>query len=162
MSNLTENRIDTVLTDVQIQKITDGVSQIENELPAGTLSDEQRLSLKSIDVNNKVFVEDTLLELKAGASDIMPGFIKPESIQNDLRLYEQLDQVESQLQNLLQRVSDLKRLAGDEAYSMSLAVYKIYTAASTAGIPGAKKAYDKLKSRFDAQGGGGRTEQVIP
>jgi hypothetical protein len=33
-------------------------------------------------------------------------------------------------------------------------VYKIYEAANLAGIPGAKQAYDKLKSRFDAQGNG--------
>jgi hypothetical protein len=35
--------------------------------------------------------------------------------------------------------------------------YKILTAAAAAGILGAQQAYDKLKVRFEAQGGGGRT-----
>jgi hypothetical protein len=89
----------------------------------------------------------------------MPAFINATTIDNDLKLYEQLDQIEMQLQNALQRVSDLKRLAGDEVYGMSLAVYKILTAAAAAGIPGAQQAYDKLKVRFEAQGGGGRTQE---
>jgi hypothetical protein len=124
-----------------------------------TLTDEQRLSLKAIDVNNKVFVEDTLVEHQTVAGGIMPAFINATTIDNDLKLYEQLDQIEIQLQNALQRVSDLKRLAGDEVYGMSLAVYKILTAAAAAGIPGAQQAYDKLKVRFEAQGGGGRTQE---
>jgi len=125
-----------------------------------TLTDEQRLSLKAIDVNNKVFVEDTLVELQTVAGGIMPAFINATTIDNDLKLFEQLDQIEMQLQNALQRTSDLKRLAGDEVYGMSLAVYKILTAAAAAGIPGAKKAYDKLKVRFEAQGNaGGRPQE---
>jgi len=156
MSNLTENRLNAVLTTAQMQSVTTGVTQILNQLPAGTLTDEQRLSLKAIDVNNKVFVEDTLTELQTVASGIMPAFINATSIDNDLKFFEQLDQIEVQLQNVLQRTSDLKRLAGDEAYGMSLAVYKILTAAAAAGIPGAQQAYDKLKVRFEAQGNVGR------
>jgi len=71
--------------------------------------------------------------------------------------------VEASLLNLLQKISDLKRLSGDEAYSMSLSAYKIFDAANQAGIPGAKQAYDKLKIRFDAQGSGaGRPSSTNP
>ena len=160
MSNLTENRIDTVLTDVQMESINTAVQQIIALLPAGSLSEDQRLSLKAIDVNNKIFVEDVLTELSAGGADLMPSFINSQSVQNDLQLFEQMDKVETQLKNVLQRVSDLKRLAGDEAYSMSLAFYRIIVAANSAGIPGAKPSYDKLKARFDSQGSSGRTEEA--
>lgn len=160
MSNLTENRIDTVLSETQIQSINMSIKQITETLPLGSLSEEQRSSLKSIDVNNKVFVEDTIKVLQAGNGDIMPSFIKAESMKNDLQLFEQLDQVEKQLQNVLQKVGDVKRIAGEEAYSMALAVYKIFTAANAAGIPGAKQAYDTLKPRFEAQGGSGRSAET--
>jgi hypothetical protein len=126
-------------------------------MPVLGLTDEQRTSLKSIDVYNKVFVEDAITVLNSGASDIMPAFIKTEPIQNDLTLYEQMDKLEIRINDLLQKVSDIKRIAGDEAYSMSLAVYKIISAANTAGIAGAKQAYNKLKVRFETQGSGGRT-----
>ena len=65
-----------------------------------------------------------------------------------------MDAIESNMINMLRRVSDLKRIAGSEAYDYSLAVYRIYESANLAGITGAKESYDKLKARFDAQGVG--------
>lgn len=162
MSNLTENRLNTILSDEQITSITTAITGIVAALPAGSLTDEQRSSLKAIDVSNKIFVEDTLNELQNGNADIIPAYIKAEYIRNDKQLFEQLDSIEISLQNTLQLIADLKRIAGDEAYSMSLAVYKIYAAANAAGIPGAKQAYDRLKARFEAQGSTGRPASEDP
>jgi len=154
MSNITENRLNTVLAAADIAAINTAITAITAKLPAGSLDDDQRHVLKSIDVNNKVFVEDTLIELGISGAGIIPAFINPAFIQNDLTLFEQLDGVEASLLNLLQKIADLKRISGHESYSAALTVYKIYEAANLAGIPGAKQAYDKLKSRFDAQGNG--------
>ena len=152
MSNLTENRVDTVLTDADQSAINTAVDAIESKLPAGSLDEEQRSNFKAIDVDNKVFAQDAVTELGISGDGIIPGFIKKEFIEHDLELYEQLDVVEAKLQNTLRKVSDLKRICGHEAYSAALTVYKIFEAANLAGIPGAKQAYDKLKTRFDAQG----------
>ena len=57
---------------------------------------------------------------------------------------------------LLRRVSDLKRICGSESYDNGLEVYRIYEAATMAGIPGAKESYEKLKQRFYGQGNPGR------
>lgn len=139
------------------------IATIASKLPAGSLTDDQRASLKSIDVANKAFVEDVITEINVSGAGIIPAFINPTFIQNDLTIFGQLDGIEAGLLNLLQKVSDLKRLAGDEGYSMALSAYKIFDAANQAGIPGAKQAYDKLKVRFDAQGSGaGRPANTNP
>ena len=163
MSNLTENKLNTVITSADLTAINASIVTITSKLPAGSLTDEQRASLKAIDVANKVFVEDVITEIGVSGAGIIPSFINPTFIQNDLTLFTQLDGIEANLLNLLQKISDLKRISGDEGYSMSLSAYKIYDAANQAGIPGAKQAYDKLKIRFDAQGtGAGRPANTNP
>jgi hypothetical protein len=154
MGNLTENRINAILTDANISEIKHNVEGILAQLPDGSLTDDERSSFKSIDVNNKIFVEDTLNEIGISGAGIIPAFLNPEYIKNDFTLFEQLDAVESSITNVLRRVSDLKRIAGSEAYDYSLTVYRIYESANLAGIPGAKESYEKLKARFDAQGSG--------
>lgn len=157
MGNLTENKLNTIIAAADLATITTSINTIASKLPVGSLTDDQRVALKSIDVNNKIFVEDVVTELGISATGIIPDFIKPAFIQTDLSLFEQLDSIESNLENLLQKIADLKRIAGDEAYGMALATYRIYDGANQAGIPGAKQAYEKLKTRFDSQNtGGGR------
>jgi hypothetical protein len=90
MSNITENRLNTVLAAADIAAINTAITAITAKLPAGSLDDDQRHVLKSIDVNNKVFVEDTLIELGISGAGIIPAFINPAFIQNDLTLFEQL------------------------------------------------------------------------
>jgi len=43
-----------------------------------------------------------------------------------------------------------------------LAAYRIFDAANTSGIPGAKQAYDKLKLRFDSQSSGAGRKPDTP
>jgi len=152
MSNLTENKLNVVLTAADVTAINTNVNTINAKLPIGSLNEDQRANYKAIDVGNKVFSEDVVTELAISGAGIMPAFINGAFIQTDLSFFEQMDALEANLMNTVQRVRDLKRIAGHEAYSMSLAVYKIYECANAAGIPGAKQAYDKLKARFDAQG----------
>lgn len=133
-------------------------------LPDGaSLTDEQRMSYSAINVANKVFVENVLSESGTLGPDILPAFIKLSNLDLDLSLFRQLDDLESHLNNALQRTLDAKRIAGHEAYSQALAIYNAVKMASDAGIPNAKSAYAKLKVRFEAQGNsGGRTPAEIP
>jgi len=163
MSNLTENKLNTVMAAADITAINTSIAAIASKLPAGSLTDDQRSSLKAIDVANKAFVEDVITEINVSGAGIIPAFINPTFIQTDLTLFTQLDGVEASLLSLLQKISDLKRISGDESYSMALSAYKIFDAANQSGISGAKQAYDKLKVRFDAQGSGaGRPASTNP
>ena len=163
MSNLTENRIDLVLDAATIQTMTDSIKAFIDLLPPGTsLTDEQRLRYTSINVANKVFAEDVLSETATLGPDIMPAYVKPQVLENDLVYFKQLDDLENQLNNAQQLLQDAKRVAGHEAYSLATTIYNIIKMASEVGIPNAKAAYTKLKERFDAQGSTGRTPAVIP
>ena len=159
MGNISENKLNTIINAADLTVINTAVNNILGKLPAGTLTDEQRSNLKSINVDNKIFVEDVINQMGISGAGILPAFINQSFIQNDFTLFEQLDVVDAALVNLARRVSDLKRIAGDEAYTAALAVYKIFDGANAAGVPNAKEAYEKLKARFDAQNGGasGRT-----
>lgn len=160
MSNLTQNRLNVTLTPAAVTAINSGITAIEAQLPAGSLTDEERNSYRAIDVNNKVFVEDVITEMGISGAGIIPPFLNSTIIQNDLTLFGQLDAIESKIINVLRHVSDLKRICGSEGYDNGLAVYRIYEAAAMAGIPGAKESYDKLKQRFDGQGG--KPKDVTP
>ena len=160
MGNITENKLNTVIAAADLAAISTNIAAINSKLPAGSLTDEQRMNLKSINVDNKVFVEDAITEMTVNGAGIMPAFLNAANLQNDITLYDQLDTVESGLNTLLQRISDLKRIAGDEAYTGGLTVYRIFESANSAGLNQAKQPYEKLRARFNAQGNAGRDSET--
>ena len=153
MSNLSENKINVTLAVADVTAITDAVNTILSKVPGNTtLTDEQRLSYNAINVANKVFADDCLTEAQGNGSGILPGFINLTHLQNDLTVFEQLDQIESALNNTLQRIADAKRIAGHEAFGQANVIYNAFKTANENGIANAKSSYDKLKARFEAQG----------
>jgi len=160
MGNITENKLNTVIIAADLAAISTSIAAINSKLPEGSLTDEQRMNLKSINVDNKIFVEDAITEMTVNGTGIMPAFLNAANLQNDITLYDQLDTIESGINTLLQRISDLKRIAGDEAYTGGLTVYRIFESASSAGLNQAKQPYEKLRARFNAQGSSGRPAQT--
>ena len=113
------------------------------------------MNLPKMNVNNKVFTEDAI-NAALNNPTLFPNFVNVDEMNNDLRLFEKMDELVVVLRQLLERVSDTQLLAGSEAYSSALAVYKIIGAAADAGIEGTKAIYDQLKARFT------RPASVIP
>ena len=60
------------------------------------------------------------------------------------------------LSQILEKINDTQLLAGSEAYTSALTVYKLFGSAADAGIPGTDTIYDLLKQRFAGQGGTGK------
>ncbi|AFL81780.1 hypothetical protein Aeqsu_2320 [Aequorivita sublithincola DSM 14238] len=162
MSNLTDNNLNEVLDGATIANITESINTLEAALPTGSLDDNQRGVYSAINVNNKVFAEDVLAEMNGSGLSILPPYLNATFLQNDIQLFEQLDNIESRLQNAAQKVADLKRIAGHEAYTMALSVFKNYDAANQAGISGAKQSFEKLKVRFEGQGNGRPVDETTP
>jgi len=157
MGNITENKLNTVISAADLTSINTSISGIKTKIPGGgSLTDEQRGSMKSIDVENKVFVEDVITETNLNGAGIIPSYVVVNNVVTDITFFEQLDTIESDLSTVLQRISDLKRIAGDEAYTAALVIYKLFESANNAGINTAKQSYEKLKLRFENQGSGGR------
>lgn len=156
MGNITENRLNSIISAADLTTITTAISSIDSQLPVGSLTDDQRGTKKAINVNNKIFVEDVITEANVNGEGIIPSYVITEDIQTDITLFDQLDTIESGLAKLQQRVSDLKRICGDKAYTGALVIYKLFESANLAGINSAKQSYDKLKDRFVNQGGASR------
>ena len=152
MANITENRINQTIAAADLATIQSAIATLNSNLSfLQALTDEERAALFGLDVNNKVFVDETLDEMTNNGA-ILPAFINVSNLKQDIMLFEQLDSLESELLNLVARISDTKRLAGHEAYAMALTAYNMYNMANSAGIPGAKQSYDRLKARFAGQG----------
>ena len=164
MANLSENRINVIIAAADVTTVNTSINTILSKIPANTsLTDEQRLQYNAIDVANKVFTEDCLAEANLSGTGILPGFINLPALQNDITVFEQLDQFESALTNAMQRVKDAKRIAGHEAYAQANQIYGAFKSANDSGIPNAKNSYERLKARYEAQGNStGRNAQQTP
>ena len=79
---------------------------------------------------------------------MLPGYLNVATMQTDLQLFSQLDELTPLVRQLLEKLEDTQILAGSEAYVSALAGYRLFGAASEAGIPGADAVYDGLKARF--------------
>lgn len=151
MSNITENRIDIILAQSDIDLFNSNITDIDNRLPNISLTETQRATFLSMDVDNKVFAEDAANEVGVSGASFIPPFISVTSLKNDIVLFEQMDVLESGLKNLLQKVQDVKRTAADEAMTVANVIYKMYEMANIAGVPDAKQGYEKLKERYKRQ-----------
>ncbi|MBK5284106.1 MAG: hypothetical protein JJE25_01775 [Bacteroidia bacterium] len=156
MSNPTINRIDTVIAAPDLLNITTGFSQVNTALDpyAETLTQTERDSLFSVKEENKVFADDALEQgqlLLAQFPPVMQTVVS--NMKNDTTLNEQLETIENtQVNPLMQRISDTRRLASHERYSAAIAIYKFIEAGASLAMPGFEAAYDILKVRFARQG----------
>ncbi len=148
MSNLTNNRIDTVMTSAQITDVKNAITAINTAISFSvSLTAEERMTLPKISVANKSFTEDAINAIANNAS-IFPAYLNVGQMQNDLKLYKQLDEMAIMLRQTLERIEDTRILAGSEAYVAALTVYKIVGAAAKAGIEGSETIYEQLRERF--------------
>jgi hypothetical protein len=157
MANISTNLLDVILTAAEQGTIQTAIATIDTTLDPveSTLTDEGRASLLSLDVNNKVFAEEALQEVQTNGS-MLPSAVNALFLKNDLELFNQLDGIESQLENVLRKVKDAKRVAGHEAYAMALTIYTLYRSLAAVGVAGAQQSADRLGERFAQNGGGGQ------
>jgi hypothetical protein len=161
MSNITINRINVVMTAAQITKVKNAILDIKTNMPFLIgLNVDERIQLPKISVVNKAFTEDAINAVTNNA-EILPSYLSPVSMQNDLTLFNQCDEIASLLRQVLERVDDTQMLAGSEAYVAALTAYKLFGAAADAGLAGSDAIYDQLKVRFAGQGNNSTTTPVI-
>lgn len=153
MSNLLNNRVSATATAAQVTAVKAAFQTILTNLPflVGLTADERK-SLNSIDVNNKAFTEDAI---NAGINNptLIPSYLSLANMQNDLTLFSQLDEISGIATQLCERIEDTKMLAGSEAYTVALALYKSFGAAADAGVQGTDSIVDQLKKRFASNNG---------
>ncbi|MCF3110985.1 hypothetical protein LL912_19520 [Niabella sp. CC-SYL272] len=148
MANANFNRVDAVLTPEALQTVKDHLAAIQQALPFLTgLTPAERMALPKINVSNKVFTEDAI-QAAVNNAPLVPSFIKTDEMKKDLDLYHGLDELVLVVQQLAEKLADTQLLAGSEAYSSALIVYKIFGAAAESGVQGSKTIYEQLRQRF--------------
>lgn len=149
MSNLTNNRINIVMTPTEVTDVKNAINTINTTIGFSvSLTTEERSSLPKINVANKAFTEDAINAL-ANNSSLFPSYLDVTQMQNDFKLYTQLDELATILRQTLERIEDTRILAGSEAYVAALSVYKLVSAASSAGVQGTDTIYEQLRERFN-------------
>ena len=148
MGNVNENRVDITIADTAMQRIDDACDDILNSIPDVSLTDEERNSMVSMDVDNKVFADDVWTEIQGPARNIIPAYVDTARYRNDLTLAEQADAISAKLAVVVRRVSDLHRIASSETMATASLVYNLILAANKAGVSGAKEPAEKLKRRY--------------
>jgi hypothetical protein len=151
MSNMMVNRISATLSDEQLKKVKESFKTIFDTLPLVGLTKDERVTLPKISETNKIFVEDCLVALKNNG-EFLPAYLRMEELEKDITLFNQLDEIASLSAQLTEKLSDTQMLAGSEAYITALTAYRLFEAASNAGLAGSDAVYDQLKQRFAGQG----------
>lgn len=150
--NITINRLNTTMADGDIAQVKKHFESISGAMPFLIgLTTEERVTLPKINEANKVFVADSINALVNNAG-ILPAYLNVNEIKNDLVLFEQLDELEGIALQLVEKIQDTRMLCGSEAYASSLAAYRHFEAAASAGLPGTDSVYNALKTRFAGQG----------
>ncbi|MBK5213119.1 MAG: hypothetical protein JJE55_05605 [Flavobacteriaceae bacterium] len=162
MSNVNQNLLNQALSPETITSIMESLTAVESNLPDSTLTDEQRRTYNAISVDNKVFAEHVLDEMNINTTVTIPAFYNKEFLDNDLTLNTQAQSIRSRMLNIVQRLDDIIRLTGHEGYGMSTSVYGMFEMMARSGVPGAQASYDRLKERYQSQGGGSREPEPEP
>lgn len=112
-----------------------------------TLVPEEKRDLPKMGDKTVAFVEKAL-EYGEQYPNYMPGFIDVPEAKIDFETVRLLRNVHTPLSRLANEIDDSMTLAGSEAYSAALSIYKVLKNAAAMGQPGAKEAANELKNRF--------------
>jgi len=156
------NRVSETLTTDQEKQLHDAFDVIEAIVSTFVvgLSATERSVLPKISNSNKTFTGDALLGAKQNP-ELLPSYVKVEEMEKDYVLYNQLDPYVERVNKLFVKLSDTQMLAGSEAYTGALTVYKLASSAADGGVPGANALYQMLKTRFLGQGNFGTGETPV-
>lgn len=157
MANLQVNRLNSLLPAAVKATVNSNLDTVLTDIDPYTVSlvEEERSTLLSLKEENFVFAYEALGQAEALGNLIPPALATLVSdLRNDFDLHTDLREIENiKLSQVINRISDSRRLAGHEAYLGALAVYKLIGAMASMGVEGADPAYQLLKERFAAQGG---------
>lgn len=104
------------MTPAQITDVKNAITAINTAISFSvSLTTDERASLPKISVANKSFTEDAINAIANNAS-LFPAYLDVKLMQNDLKLYHQLDELAILMRQTLERIEDTRILAGSEAY----------------------------------------------
>ena len=119
-----ENRVNAKVAPADKSAVMAEIESIKSKLPAPVdLSAEERQSLPKLGAKSERFVR-AAASMVATESSFLPRSFDEAAFQADVALYNDLYDIWQQLERLTQQVSDTLVVAGNEAYTGALVVYK--------------------------------------
>ena len=161
--NENNNRVQAALPDKTLDQCLGMIAQLNGLLESYMtgLSPEERIALPKINVDNRDFINDAINQMQtADAKNLLPAFLKPADAESDLRMFAQMEKLAVALTALLAKIDATRILAGSEAYTTALTFKKIAEAGEMAGITGAGKIAETLRTRFKPNGGRAGSEDA--
>jgi hypothetical protein len=137
------------ITETELLSIQSLLQQLKEKLAFTiNLTPEERKQLYKVDERRVGFVENACREMDKNSS-ILPGFFDVQSAKDDLKLYQQLRDIEVQLEQLLDKVYDTKVQAGHQAMQASRLFYNSVQQAKASGVKGAESLHQLLKQHYN-------------
>ena len=119
-----ENRIDATLSDTDKQAVLDALQTIRTKLPFLVgLSTEERQSLPKAGDKSRAFIQQALA-LAEQDDSFLPRSFDVNEMRQDVELVEQIYPIIIAATQLKELLEDTYRLAGSDAYSAALTVYR--------------------------------------
>ena len=153
MSN--DNKVSATLTAQDVQAIIGHFKAIRALLPFGVhFTPEERRSTPSIGTErtgmNSVFPGQM-----ASHADLVPTYVNMAEVQKDSALWDQLDIIEVESNEVNEIISDTKRAVGNDLLLSYSSFYNNVAQAAKRGVAGIQTVYDNLRRFFRRSSGGG-------
>ncbi|MCZ4695515.1 hypothetical protein DWB61_11635 [Ancylomarina euxinus] len=144
-----ENVISFQLSDDEKTQLNDHIAGINAILSPKlhTLIPEEKRDLPKMGDKTVAFVEKAL-EYGEQYPGFMPNFIDVPEARVNFETVRVLRNINTPLMRIANEIDDTMTLAGSQAYSSALSIYKVLKNAASMGQPGAKEATSELKNRF--------------
>ncbi len=144
-----ENNFNFSLTPEELKQVNQAVDVLKTilEPKLSSLATSDKRDMPKMGDKTLAFVEKSV-SYGEMYPDFMPKFIDIKEAKMDLKTVKDLKQLLTPLLRITNEIDDTMTLAGSEAYSSALSIYKVLKNAANMGQAGAKEASDDLKSRF--------------
>ncbi|WP_321375896.1 hypothetical protein [uncultured Draconibacterium sp.] len=144
-----EDRFSFHLTDEEKQQIGQAIQLLATVLEPKlmTLTPEERKELPKMGDKTVAFVEKAI-EYAQQYPQYMPAFIDVPEARSDFEAVRDIRIIYTVLFRLCTEMDDSMTIAGSEAYTSALSIYKVLKNAASMGQPGAETAVNELGERF--------------
>jgi len=143
-----ENKFSQVYTAAMVQTASQKIAEIRALFPGlTTLTPDERVAYLKMGERTAPFVQKAL-DYATRFNNLVPSYVSVPELQKDFTGAQLLLQVSKQITELQNAIDDTLLLAGSEAYTAALAIYKNTQQAASHGVASAQEAADDMATRF--------------
>ena len=151
MANNPKVRHGTTITEAQIASLKTALDTIQSNMPfLHQLTADERRMLHTINVENRIFTENTIHVLLHNPDKQPEGF-NVEEKQKAMALYHQLEDLRIAVNLLAKRISDTQLLVGNDTYLAAVVGYRHIENLNKMGLADVDAIYELLQASYQCQ-----------